>query len=66
MVVSILKWLLVVSGVAGLLMCSLMIVVGRRNRNQIAQQGVFDLGYVFLGLAVGSIAATLVGIFAIH
>ncbi|WP_220480881.1 hypothetical protein [Halosaccharopolyspora lacisalsi] len=64
-VVAALKWLLLVSGVGGLLACSIMIAIGRRNRNQLAQQGIFDAGFVLIGLALGSMAATLVGIFAI-
>lgn len=65
MVVGALKWLVMVSGVAGLLACSVMITIGRRNRNQLAQQGIFDSGFVLIGLALGSMAATLVGIFSI-
>lgn len=65
MVVAALKWILIVAGVGGLLACAIMIVVGRRNRNQLAQQGIFDVGYVMLGLAIGSVAAVIVGMFAI-
>lgn len=65
MIVAALKWVLIVAGVAGLLACAIMIVIGRRNRNQLAQQGIFDVGYVMLGLAVGSVAAVVVGMFAI-
>lgn len=65
LVVSALKWGLIVCGVAGLLACSIMIVIGRRDRNRLAQQGIFDTVYVLLGLAIGSMAATLVGMFVI-
>lgn len=65
MVIGLLKWLLIVSGVGGFLACGIMITIGRRHRNQLAQQGVFDVGYVLLGLAVGSLAAVLVGLFTI-
>lgn len=65
MIVGTLKWILLVCGVGGFLACGIMITIGRRHRNQLAQQGVFDVGYVLLGLAVGSLAAVLVGLFTI-
>lgn len=63
--VGILKYFLIVGGVIGLLLCGIMIALGRRQRSQLSQQGLFDTGYVLLGLAVGSVAASVVGIFAI-
>lgn len=63
--IGILKWGVLALGVAGLLICAGMIVIGRRDRNRVAQQGLFDSIYVLLGLAMASMAATLVGMFAI-
>lgn len=64
MIIAALRWLLIVSGVGGFLYCGIQINLGRRNRNQLAQQGIFDTGYVVLGLAIGSMAAMLTGMFA--
>ena len=52
-----------VGGVAGVLICALMIIVGRRNRNQMATEGVFSLAWVFGGLSLVAVAASLVGAF---
>ena len=38
-----LVWGARVGGVAGVLICALMIIAGRRNRNQMATEGVFSL-----------------------
>jgi hypothetical protein len=50
-------------GVGGVLICALMIIVGRRNRNQMATEGVFSLAWVFGGLSLVAVAASLVGAF---
>lgn len=65
MLIAALKYILIVAGVGGLLGCAIMIAIGRRNRNQVAQQGIFDTLYVLLALFIGSVAAVLVGLFAI-
>ena len=58
-----LVWGARVGGVAGVLICALMIIVGRRNRNQMATEGVFSLAWVFGGLSLVAVAASLVGAF---
>ena len=50
-------WALRVGGIAGLLLAAFMIIVGRRNRNQLATEGVFGSLWVVVGLAIGSSAA---------
>lgn len=58
-----LKWGALVGGVAGLLICSVMIVAGRRNRNALASDGIQGAVWVLGGLALASSAAGLVGVF---
>ena len=58
-----LKWGVLVAGVGGLLICAGMIILGRRNRNQMATDGVLGSIWVLGGLALASAAATLVGVF---
>lgn len=58
-----LKWGTLVCGVGGLLICALMIVVGRRNRNAMASDGVAGAVWVIGGLALASLAGGLVGVF---
>jgi hypothetical protein len=60
---GILKGVLIVGSVGGLLICALMIVFGRRNRNQMAMEGVMGSAWVAGGLALGSAAAGIVGVF---
>jgi hypothetical protein len=55
-----LSWGAFIGGAAGLLICALMIVVGRRGRNQVAQEGLMGTVWVFGGLALAGAAATLV------
>jgi type II secretory pathway component PulF len=58
-----LKWGVLVAGIGGLLICAGMIILGRRNRNQMATDGVLGSLWVLGGLALASAAATLVGVF---
>lgn len=63
---TIIGWLkggLAAAGVVGLLICSLMVILGRRNRNQMATEGVLSAVWVAGGLVLGSSAALLVAIF---
>lgn len=57
------KWFLVVAGVAGLLICAGMIILGRRQRNAVATEGLISIPYVLGGLALVSAAAGIVGAF---
>jgi hypothetical protein len=58
-----LKWGALVGGVGGLLVCAIMITIGRRNRNSLAAEGVAGATWVLSGLALASSAAAVVGIF---
>lgn len=60
-----LKYGALVGGVAGLLICAIQIIIGRRNRNQYAAEGLTGSMWVIAGLALASAAATLVGVFTI-
>lgn len=62
-ILGFLKGVLIVGGVGGMLICALMIVFGRRNRNQMAMDGVMGTAWVAGGLAVGGAAAAIVGVF---
>lgn len=58
-----LKWGVLVSGVLGILVCALMIIIGRRNRSATAYEGLVGGAWVIGGLALASVAALLVGAF---
>lgn len=57
------KWGVVIAGVAGLFICALMIVIGRRNRSATAYEGLVGSAWVLGGLGLASVAALLVGAF---
>jgi hypothetical protein len=57
------KWLVLVAGVVGLLVCALLVIVGRRNRSATAYEGMIGSAWVLGGLAMASSAAVLVGVF---
>jgi hypothetical protein len=57
------KWLVLVAGVVGLLVCALLVIVGRRNRSATAYEGMVGSAWVLGGLALASSAALLVGVF---
>lgn len=63
--ISWLKWGVLVIGMLGILASAAMIVIGRRNRNEMAMQGFMGVGYGLVGMAIASVAAVLVGAFAI-
>ena len=58
-----LKWILVISGVAALMICGLMMTIGRRNRSAMAADGAVGIPWVLGGLTVGVVAAAVVAIF---
>ena len=60
-----LKWGVLVSGVLGILICALMLIIGRRNRSATAYEGLVGSAWVIGGLALASVAALLVGAFQI-
>jgi hypothetical protein len=64
-VVGWIKWGVLAAGVIGILICAGMIILGRRNRNQMAIEGMIGGAWVLGGLAMASVAAVLVGAFKI-
>jgi hypothetical protein len=64
-VIGWLKWGVLISGMVGLLLCSGMIILGRRNRSSVAQDGLVGSVWVIGGLAMASVAATIVGTFVL-
>ena len=61
--ISWLTWGALAAGVVGLLVCAGMVVVGRRHRGGLAQDGLVGSLWVVTGLALASLAAVLVGAF---
>ena len=59
------KWGVLAGGVLGILICAGMVILGRRNRNQMAIEGMIGGAWVLGGLAMASVAALLVGAFTI-
>lgn len=62
-IVGWMKWGLVVAGVVGMLICAGMVIIGRRQRNAMATEGLLGAGWVIAGLALVSSAAGIVGAF---
>jgi hypothetical protein len=62
--ISWLTWGALAAGVVGLLVCAGMVVVGRRHRGGLAQDGLVGSLWVVTGLTLASLAAVLVGAFA--
>lgn len=56
-----LKWGVLATGAAGLLTCAGMIVVGRRHRSGLAQDGLLSSLWVIGGLSLAAVATVLVG-----
>lgn len=57
------KWFGLVAGVVGILICAMMIMVGRRNRNQVASDGLSGIVWVIGGLALLSLGGSFVSLF---
>lgn len=55
------KWILILAGVGGLLVCGIMMAVGRRNRSAFAADGAAGIPWVLAGLTCGAVAAVVVG-----
>ncbi|MFC4945837.1 hypothetical protein [Pseudonocardia sp. GCM10023141] len=60
-----LKWGVLVAGVLGILVCAVMIIIGRRNRSATAYEGLVGSAWILAGLALASVAAVIVGAFNI-
>jgi hypothetical protein len=63
-VIAWLKWGVLAAGMVGILVCAGMIIIGRRRRGGLAQEGLVGSVWVLGGLALASVAAVLVGAFA--
>jgi hypothetical protein len=57
------KWFGLVCGVVGILICAMMIMVGRRNRNQLASDGLSGVVWVIGGLSLLSLGGSFVSLF---
>jgi len=56
-----LKWSGLVAGVVGLGICAIMMILGRRNRSNMAVDGAAGIPWVLGGLSLLSLASGLVG-----
>ena len=56
-----LKWVGLVAGMVGLGMCAIMMILGRRNRSNMAVDGATGIPWVLGGLSLMSLASGLVG-----
>lgn len=59
-VISWAKWILRICGVVGLMVCGIMMAVGRRQRSAFAADGAAGIPWVLGGLTLGAIAAIIV------
>jgi hypothetical protein len=59
-----LKWGVLAVGITGILVCAGMIIIGRRHRGGLAQEGLLGSLWVLGGLTLASLAAVLVSAFA--
>ena len=57
------KWGVLVSGVAGLLMCAGKMAIGHRNRASFAADGATGVPWVLAGLSLAAVAAAIAGVF---
>ena len=60
-----LKWGVLFAGVLGILVCAIMIIIGRRNRSATAYEGLVGSAWILGGLALASVAAVIVGAFQV-
>jgi len=59
--ISWMKWGGLVGGVIGMIICGLMMILGRRNRSATAVDGATGIPWILGGLTVISLSAGLVG-----
>jgi hypothetical protein len=57
------KYLVLASGVAGLLICGGKMTIGHRNRASFAADGATGIPWVLAGLSVAAVSAVIVGVF---
>jgi hypothetical protein len=56
-----LKWVGLIAGMIGLGTCAIMMILGRRNRSNMAVDGAAGVPWVLAGLSLMSLASGLVG-----
>jgi hypothetical protein len=54
------KWIGIIAGMVGFGMCSLMMIVGRRNRSNMAVDGAAGIPWVLAGLSLITLSSGLV------
>jgi hypothetical protein len=59
--ISWMKWVGMVAGLVGFGMCAVMMILGRRNRSNMAVDGATGIPWVLGGLSTMSLAAGVVG-----
>ncbi|MGH3672677.1 MAG: hypothetical protein ACRDSH_18930 [Pseudonocardiaceae bacterium] len=64
-IISWLKWGVMIGGMVGMLICAGMVILGRRNRSSVAQDGLVGSVWVIGGLAMASVASVIVGTFVL-
>ena len=64
-IISWMKWGVLFAGVLGILICAVMLIIGRRNRSATAYEGLVGSAWILGGLALASVAAVIVGAFQI-
>ncbi len=62
-IISWLKWGVLFAGVLGILICAVMLIIGRRNRSATAYEGLVGSAWILGGLALASVAAVVVSAF---
>lgn len=55
------KWVGIVAGLVGFGMCAIMMILGRRNRSNMAVDGATGIPWVLGGLSTLTLAAGVVG-----
>ena len=56
-----LKWIGIAAGLVGLGMCAFMMILGRRNRSNMAVDGAAGIPWVLGGLSLITLSAGIVG-----
>jgi hypothetical protein len=54
------KWFALVAGTLGLILCGIMMMVGRRHRSALASEGAAGVPWVIAGLILVSLTSTIV------
>jgi hypothetical protein len=57
------KWGAMIAGTIGLMVCAVMMMVGRRGRSSSAAEGAAGIPWVLLGLMLASASPVIVGMF---